>query len=216
MKKLFLFGNSHVCMFNGNDTFVPDGHSQTLSSSHFEYRLQRVGPSTAYNFFWNPKYYPLLIKILEDDPESKKGVIGLILGEIDCRWHIGFISEKNKISFEKCVEECVDRMFMCYIDLKMKGYNCIVFSVHPASTQGHQADPTGPFYGDYRNRNRITIYFNSCLRTKCEIHNIPFCDFFSDLINENLEPKMEYFLDSMHLKGSMVRAIVENKMLQLI
>ena len=212
---IYLFGNSHVSMFTGTDDIVDLYNLTDTESPSYIYRLLRVGPSTAFNFFWNPKYYPFILNLLENDPNSKNAYIGLIVGEIDCRWHLGYNSDKFNISIKKCIDECVDRFFMCYIDLKKRGYKCIVFSVHPASTQPHRPIADGPFYGEYKNRNIITEYYNKVLEEKCNIHNIPYCNYFTDLMNVDYEPKLEYFRDTLHLKG-IVLNIVESKLKSII
>jgi hypothetical protein len=207
-----IFGNSHVSMFTGHDSIIGENSVVISETDSFQYRLQRIGPSTAFNFFWNANYYPNIISILDREASFKDKYIGLIVGEIDCRWHLGYNSNTCGRPIDECIEECVDRFFMCYIDLKKRGYKCIVFSVHPASTQGHREIADGPFYGEYKNRNRITEAFNNLLRQKCKIHKIPYCEYYSDLMHDDYEPKMEYFMDTLHLKGSRVLQIVESKL----
>jgi hypothetical protein len=131
-KSIYIIGNSHTKMFLGNDTLdFPE--NATSESDVFKYIIFNVGPSTAYNFFWNPKYYPTLINRLNNNT-IEFDYISLLLGEIDCREHVINQYIANKKSMEDNIVEIIDRYMMCVIDLKKRGYKPIVFAVHPPTT----------------------------------------------------------------------------------
>jgi hypothetical protein len=211
MSKLsfFFFGSSHVCAFSGTDELFHDNNLHVFERGEIEYKLQRVDPSTAYNFFWNPDYYPKILNMLSYYNVKNTDYISLILGEIDCRTHLGRISETTGRPLIECIEECVDRYFMCYIDLKRRGYNCIVFSVHPGSTYPPCEKHDSPVFGDFEYRNRLTQAFNFLLEHKCKVHNIPFCNYYYELMESQFKPNMDFFMDYVHIRGTLLMPIIE-------
>jgi hypothetical protein len=207
--RVFIFGNSHVSQFSGENYIISPEYISTVSfpSPFFEYCIMNLGPSTAYNFFWNTDYYSRVLHILEQVSPMKDGYVGLLLGEIDCRTHIGRMShtEGNSRSLEEHIEEVVDRMFLCYLDLKKRGYKPVVFAVQPASTALPNENPVSPVYGTYDYRNRITRRFNTMLERKCRVHSIPFCSIFDRLMVDEVTPRPDIFSDYVHIKGEIVR-----------
>jgi hypothetical protein len=206
--KLFIFGNSHVSAFSGTDEIVDD----TLQRSESEdsiYMFQRLGPCTAYNFFWNPNYYPRVLQLLEEHNPKKEFTVCLLLGEIDCRVHIGRNAEKTSRPINECIEEVIDRYLLCLLDLKQRGYRVLVFAVQPASTCPPSTNPDGPVHGHFIFRNLLTRQFNSVLEYKSKLHGFLFCSIFDTLMEDETTPNMEYFIDYVHLRGSMLRTLFD-------
>ena len=205
--RVFVFGNSNVSQFSGQNSIISPEYVSTVSypSDRFEYCIMNLGPSTAYNFFWNTDYYSRVLDILRMVAPEKDGYVALFLGEIDCRVHIGLQAEKSGRPLDECIEEVVDRMFMCYLDLKKRGYTPVVFSVQPASTALPNNNPASPLYGTYDFRNRLTHKFNEFLQKKSRIHSILFCSIFDSLMQDEITPLPDIFMDYVHIKGEVVR-----------
>ena len=211
--RIIIFGNSHVSAFCGLDTIIEE-NLQTFESGHFRYVCQRLGPCTAYNFFWNPSYYPNVLKTLESN-SFKHDTVCLLLGEIDCRLHIGLNSEKSSRPLDECIEEVMDRFIMCLLDLKQRGYKVLVIAVQPASKCPPSTNPEAPVHGHFIFRNKLTRDFNTLLERKCKIHGFLFCSIFEQLMVDDVTPETEMFLDYVHLRGSVVRPMFDQELLKL-
>jgi hypothetical protein len=211
--RIIIFGNSHVSAFSGTDAIIKN-HLQTFESDHFQYVCQRLGPCTAYNFFWNPNYYPNVLKTLESN-DFKKDTVCLLLGEIDCRVHIGLNSEKSSRPLDECIEEVMDRFIMCLLDLKQRGYKVLVIAVQPASTCPPSTKHDQPVHGHFIFRNKLTRDFNTLLERKCKIHTFLFCSIFEQLMVDDVTPDTDTFIDYVHLRGSIVRPMFEQELLKL-
>jgi hypothetical protein len=205
--RIIIFGNSHVSAFSGEDRII-DSTMSRFESEDFIYYCQRLGPCTAYNFFWNPEYYPKVLDFLETS-EFRKDTICLLLGEIDCRLHIGLNAEKMSKPIDECIEEVIDRYILCLLDLKHRGYKVLIMAVQPASTCAPSTVPDSPAHGLYQDRNRITREFNRLLERKARIHGFLFCSIFDFLMLDEVTPKSHIFMDYVHLRGSVVRPIFD-------
>jgi hypothetical protein len=213
--KLCIFGNSHVSAFSGTDEIVDD----TLQMSESEdiiYMFQRLGPCTAYNFFWNPNYYPRVLDLLAQHNPDKEYTVALLLGEIDCRVHIGLNAEKASRPVNECIEEVIDRYLLCLLDLKQRGYEVLVFAVQPASTFPPSTNPERPAHGHFIFRNSVTRKFNTILEHKSNLHGFLFCSIFDTLMEDETTPNMEYFMDYVHLRGSMVRPLFDKALTAIL
>ena len=210
--KIFCIGNSHVNIFRGMDTVFGDDTMGMFTTVH-------IGPTIAYNFYEH--HYPKVLEHLSSSDiniNKKDDYVMLIVGEVDCRWHLPKQAEIQNKNVELLVEECIDRYFQCYLDLLKRGYKVIVWAGHPSTTRGHCDNMAGPIYGNCEYRNRITLYWNHYLQQKSQQHNIPFVSIIKYLMDDNHVTKMEYFMDYCHLKSSKVMPFVEeefNKVLHL-
>jgi len=212
--RIILFGNSHVSAFSGEDRIVGDGLI-TFESDNFIYAVHRLGPCTSYNFFWNPNYYQKVISILEHN-NIKDEIVCLLIGEIDCRVHIGINSELKSKPLDECIEEVIDRANICLLDLKKRGYKVLVIAVQPASTDGPSTNPNNPMHGTYEYRNKLTQEFNTMLERKAKVHDYMFCSIYDKLMIDKYTPNMTYFMDYVHLRGSLVRPMFDEALSKVI
>lgn len=216
MKKIHVIGNSHVSIFSGKSEIIPSyPYSHVYKhSEQIQFHSYHIGPTIAYNFFEH--HYPLVSNILEKHVNKKNDYIMMIVGEVDCRWHLPKQAELQKKDTEILVKECISRFFRCFEDAKQKGYKCIGWGSHPSTNQGHNDDPSCPVYKNVEVRNLISKQFEEQLKNKCEYNSIPFLSILNDLINEDGTTKMEYFLDYCHLKANKVLPSVTEKLELLI
>jgi hypothetical protein len=170
-----------------------------------------------YNFYWNPKYYSKVISLLNNQiTVDNNSYISLLLGEIDCRVHIGKQVLLHNKNIDDVIMEVVDRYNQCLLDLKQRGYKILIFSVHPGSTFPPSENPSSPVVGDHIFRNKITQIFNECLMNKAKIHGYIFCNIYDKLMLDTDTPNMEYFMDYVHLRGSLVRSIYEEELVKIL
>jgi hypothetical protein len=211
---LYLFGCSHVSKFTGLDTIIPVKKLLDYESDRFKYHLCLLGGSLTYNFFWHNDYYGQVLRMLEGKNKANAAV-SLILGEIDCRVHIGKQIQKGR-PVDEAVEEVVDRLLLPLLDLKQKGWKCLVFAVQPASDHPACTLNDCPATGSPQFRNEVTREFNRILARKCRIHAFLFCDVFDEFMRDEKNVDMKYFMDYVHLRGSVVRSMYEAKLTTLL
>ena len=110
-------------------------------------------------------------------------------------------------------KECINRYFKVLYDLKIRGYKVVGWGGHPSTTSGHNSNEFCPVYGDCLQRNKVSKYWNECIKELCEKESIPFISIMDELIDEeNGLTKMEYFIDYCHLKSTMVIDMILKKL----
>jgi hypothetical protein len=132
----------------------------------------------------------------------------LVLGEVDCRWHIPNMANQQNVDILTMTHEFIDRFFRTHIYLKESGYNVIGWGGHPSTTRGHDNNPSEPVYGDCLTRNKITLEWSNYLGEKCKNESIKFISIVKNLIDENGLTKMEYFKDYCHLNPKLYLPVV--------
>lgn len=206
--KIFCIGNSHVNIFRGVDKVFSDDEIEMFTTKH-------LGATIAYHFYEH--HYPKVLEYLSSATINKKDdYVMLIVGEVDCRWHLPKQADIQNKQIEIIVEECINRYVRCYFDLIHRGYKVIVWAGHPSTTSGHCDNMECPVYGNCEYRNKISLYWNQYLKKICEENNIPFLSIIQYLMDDNNITKMEYFLDYCHLKSSMVIPFIYKELKKII
>ncbi len=216
--KIHVIGNSHVSIFAGSSNIIPYYPHKSIFSTkdknneiEIEFNVYHLGPIIAYNFFEH--HYSKVLDIIKDHiVDSENEYILIIIGEVDCRWHLPKQASLQNKTNDIIVEECIERFFRSILDLKLKGYKCIGWGGHPSTNTGHNDSESCPVFGNVLERNKITKYFETKLKEKCIDNNIPFISIVDKLINTDGTTKMEYFIDYCHLNHN----LVFNDIIQLI
>lgn len=203
---IYTFGNSHAHLFTGSNP----GTSGFGEISNDNFTSFSLGPVIAYNFL--DSHYQRLIETLENINISKENdYIMLVVGEVDCRWHLPLQAKLQGRTNEDVVEQCIDRIFNVYLDLIARGYKIIGWGGHPSTTDGHDDDINKPVFGDCLNRNSISKYWDLLLSKKCGEKEIPYVSIIDDLIDNSGLTKMEYFIDYCHLDPIKTKNIYTKK-----
>ena len=203
---VYTFGNSHSHLFTNS----APGTSGVGENSNNLFTSISLGPVIAYNFFEH--HYESLINWINTlSVDKENDYIMLIVGEVDCRVHLPtqIISQNRDV--DDVVNECVNRFFRVYKDLKEKGYNIIGWGGHPSTTSGPDTNASSPVVGECEFRNKISLSWDKRLRYLCEEEGIPYISIIEDLINNNNLTKMEYFMDYCHLKHENVLTLLQEK-----
>lgn len=205
---IYVFGNSHAHFFTGEN---PGLIGISVKKNNF-FTSFSFGAVTAYNFYGH-KYKEMLkcLSEMEIKPEDK---ILLVIGEVDCRWHLPKKAEETNTNINKVVIECVDRFFQTHLDLKNKGYNVIGWGGHPSTNQGHNDNMDCPIFGEVLYRNSISKAWSNYLMKLCMDNNIPFVSVVDDLIEINGKTKFKYFMDYCHLNTELYLEYVIQKFKQ--
>lgn len=200
---IYCIGNSHVWIFTGDTTSFPPIENNKLTPFKTEY----IGPTIAYNFF--DHHLPKVMKILVDKVDKEKDTVMLVVGEVDCRWHLPFQANLQKRKLEDLVLECVNRFFKSILFIQQQGYKVCTWGPHPTTTREHTNDGETFIYGDVQTRNNACLLWNKYLRGLCEKHNIKFHSIYSKLVDGNNVTKMEYLRDYCHLSDEAIPFIIE-------
>lgn len=189
----YCFGNSHAHFFtDSNHTLYGEGDKKNENFRSFS-----LGPVIAYNFM--SSHFPTMVSWINKLNPAKDDPILLVIGEVDCRWHLPYQASVQKRDPIDVVRECVDRFFHAHLALKEAGYRPIGWGNHPSSTQSHDPTPSDPVFGDCLLRNKISLEWSDYLEEKCKKSGIEFISIIRELINVDGLTKMEYFKDYCHL-----------------
>lgn len=209
-------GDSHAMFFSGYDKIQPNWPEKSNNRlPHFA--AYRLGAVLAYNlceYKTKMKGREKLFLLLKQIP--KKDTILLCFGEIDCRVHLLKQAKIQNKDIYATTKECVGRYFQVIQEIKNKGYNIAIWNA-PPSSPNQTENPEYPQYGSCKERNDVTMIFNSLLGELLEKEKIPFISIFNKLINKKGITRSEYLMDGVHLsQAAMSYAINEiNKNLNL-
>ena len=203
---IYTFGNSHSHLFTDSKPSTYGVGENTNNS----FKSISLGPTIAFNFYEH--HFSKLKEYLNNlQIDKDKDFIMLIIGEVDCRWHLPYQASIQNQTNEEIVKECIDRFFRVYLDLKNLGYNLIGWGGHPSTRRGHSDDASEPIFGDCLTRNKISLMWNNILKTKCQEIDIPFISIVEELIDEDGLTYEKYFLDYCHLDHNMCKNLIKNK-----
>lgn len=202
--RIHIIGNSHVRIFTGNDNHVTfyNGQPDIHVVGDIEYYVYHIGPTIAFNFYEH--HFPYVKQIVHRHVNKAVDKVMLVVGEVDCRWHLPKQAATQNRSNSNVVQECCTRFCRCYTDLQNEGYTCIGWGGHPSTNTGHDEIEYQPVYGSVETRNDISREFANTIKTFCDNHNIAFVSILESLIDESNKTKMEYFRDYCHLKSALV------------
>lgn len=202
---IYTFGNSHAHVFTGT-------HPATFGEGNYNtnFKSFSLGATIAYNFYEH--HLSKIYDILANTPfDKEKDYVMLIVGEVDCRWHLPYQANLQNRPINEIVSECIDRFYRCYIDLQKNGYKIIGWGGHPSTTAGHSDNASEPIYGNCIIRNEISRLWDQKLGEKCKVNNIPYISIIEALIDDSGLTKMEYFDDYCHLNHTKTKSLIIEK-----
>jgi hypothetical protein len=170
-----------------------------------------IGPVIAYNFteHHESKCLDVLSKIYMGGD-----IVMLIVGEVDCRWHLPKRIATNNESISNVVNECCSRFFRSVLNLRDRGYKMAVWCGHPSTTEGHRDNYDSPVWGDCLNRNKISLEWKASLEKLSEDNRIPCISIIDDIIMPDGLTDMSYFIDYCHLNTDKTLPMVINKFVE--
>lgn len=200
---IYTIGNSHVNVFTNNSP----GHGSI--GYLYPFKSLSIGPTIAYNFYEH--HYPIVLRTLTELNVKPSDYIILIVGEVDCRWHLPYQAMIQNRNVWDLTKECIDRFYRCHIDLKSRGYNVLSWGGHPSTNSGHDDNSSSPVFGNVLLRNKISKMWDTYMESKSKENDITHISIIDELINEDGTTKMEYFMDYCHLEYNMVKDMISNK-----
>jgi hypothetical protein len=189
---IHVIGDSHVVPFRGSMPFL----------------VHHLGAATAYNLNKknsSTKSNEKLFKVI--DKLSRKDIVMLSFGEIDCRIHIYYQHKKN--NERHSISELIDRTISNYgevmAQLRERGVNFCVYCVSPAANVGNEYKY--PFYGTAEIRSQINRMFNEKLGAFCRSNGYKFIDIYDRVSDKDGLMLKEYAGDDIHLNRKAVRLV---------
>lgn len=200
---IYTIGNSHAHVFtHSKPNYKRVGYKHPFKSIS-------IGPTIAYNFY--ERHYPKVLHCVKTSNITLDDYIVLVVGEVDCRWHLPKQAVIQNKDINCIVKECVDRFFSTHLDLKSKGFKVISWGGHPSTNNGHDDNPNQPIYGDVLFRNKVTKIWDNYLKSKSDQNNIVHISIVDELLNNDGTTKMEYYIDYCHLNYTKVNEIIIKK-----
>jgi hypothetical protein len=211
---IYIIGDSHVSVFSGTDkTHDGQRHIQpefgtcyTLTEgqllpviNRFEQKIPyfcpiKIGSHTAYNSF---NKIPKIERVISEYNIGKQDFIVFCFGEIDIRNHIGFQAQRQNITINQCIENCVDRYLEMILYFKNKGLDIYVYGP-PASSVGWSHNLSVDF-GNVVLRNEMTLFFTDDLEKKCNNYGISVISIAKEMMNKDGTTIHDYIVDDIHL-----------------
>jgi hypothetical protein len=207
------FSNSHPGLIGWGDCtrYSELGWKGTRSDYFISYSANFHNPHyrhvLAHKFV--DRHFSFIINALNQVEMTEEDMVMLIVGEIDCRWHIPKQVDIQNRPIRDVVEEWINDFFPAFVHLKNNGYNVIGWGGQPSTTAGHNNDPENPVYGTCLHRNEISLVWNDLLEKRCRDNNMKFVSIIKQLINPDGLTKMEYYMDYCHLIQAAMPMVIE-------
>ena len=154
------------------------------------YKTLWIDKPTAHNIH---KYEDVIYDNLVD------GINLFLFGEIDCRIHFWYQHKKTNNYIMDLIFTTIKRYldFLLKIDKKIG-----VISISPPGNQLNIFNY--PYYASYDQMKYIYNCFNTVLKIECMGYNIPFINYYQDVIDDNLDRKKEFIADDCHLNEKII------------
>ena len=186
--KIHFIGNSHVSLFSGSYDLFQKDQIDIFKTYH-------LGPTIAYNFYEH-HFFKVLEIIKNSDINKEEDYICLVVGEVDCRWHLPLQANIQNKNINDIVIECVNRFFRCHLELQRMGYKIISWGGHPSTTSGHCDNLNCPVFGECLYRNKIGNIFKNYLKEISDSNNIKFVSIYDYLLNDDGTTNMSFFREN--------------------
>ena len=196
------FGDSHAW----------DGISGWSDCDNIE--SHHLGPRLCYSF---GKDWKKICDISKYNVKNDDSVI-FCFGEIDCRCHI-----HKHITSEKSYKMLIDEIVHNYIEaIKINLQNCkaelkkiCIYNVVPPSRKLEvKQNKEYPFLGSDEERQKYHLYFNICLKEKCEENNWIFFNVYDSYCDYNGYLNKELSDGNVHIKdGRFIKNFINDNLL---
>jgi hypothetical protein len=124
----------------------------------------------------------------------------LVLGEVDCRFHIYYQAKKRNESILFIILETIRNYGLALEWLQCQGVNPIVLGNPPAGTYDRfEHDTPGKPYASPETLSVIYREFNKQMKSFCKSVEIIYLDIYSKTADENGFLKKEFAADAVHL-----------------
>ena len=160
----------------GNSHCVDGWHNLPVTKHH-------LGPVLCYSFATEK-----LKRINLKDHQIVSGdTVIFCFGEIDCRCHVHKHVTEDK-SYQQIIDNIVNGYFEAIQENKdqFESLNIWVFNLPPpVETHNTEEDSSYPFIGSDEERKSYVLYFNECLKYKCQAYKYGYFDIYDKYTDNN-------------------------------
>lgn len=190
---IHIIGDSHVLVFKNKRLFI----------------AHHIGPATMHNLNKetsstqsNEKLFDVINKI-----DTKRDVVMLVFGEIDCRIHIYYQYEKQnkKLTIAELIDRTISNYGYILEKIKLMGIRFCVYGIPALGTQENYYNY--PFYGTPQMRSKIYKEFNNRLKIFCRENNYIYIDIYPKVSDNNGFILKEYMADEVHLNERIINFV---------
>ena len=142
--------------------------------------------------------------------DKKCDFIMLVLGEIDCRFHIYYQAKKRGVFITDVIDETVHCYGLALEWLLSNGVDPIVLGITPVGTYDRfEFDTPGKPYASPEHLSLIYEVFNDRMKSWCNKRAFIYLDIYSKTADEKGFLKKEYAADAVHLNLNAKPLILE-------
>jgi len=138
---------------------------------------------------------------------TKKDIILLVFGEIDCRIHMYNQHKKYEIPIEDVITKTIVNYGKVMEQLKEMNLRFGIYGVPPATTQDNHYEY--PYYASPEEHVKIFRKFNDTLKMYCMLNGFKYMDIYSKVVDEKGFPLEKYKKDDIHLNRKVVKFVEE-------
>jgi lysophospholipase L1-like esterase len=142
--------------------------------------------------------------------DKKCDFIMLVLGEIDCRFHIYYQAQKRETYMSRIITETVYNYGAALDWMERQGVKPIILGIPPTGTyDGFERDTPGKPYASPEILSEIYRIFNNQMKFYCNFYGYIYIDIYSKTADEKGFLKKEYAADAVHLNLNAKPLILE-------
>ncbi len=203
--KIYVIGDSHVNFFSGQESinFVPFEFDIRFCRDILVYfKTFHLGAVLAYNLNRDNSQNRVKEKIeylLSHNIIPQGAYILCCFGEIDIRNQVFKQVERQKVPYQKVVDDILHEYALFLQKMTARGYKMICWGPVASQKDVWHGNKDFPAVGTELERNQATIYFNRQLAKICADLGVHFVSIIDHLIDEKGRTKARYFADKCHL-----------------
>lgn len=200
---IYCIGDSHVCLFSGQDAIQPGWPTRSEDLLPF-FVTHHLGGALAYNLTrkeTQTRGRENLFTILET-AVPPGGQVLLSFGEIDCRAHVLKQAARRNVSRETVVAECLDHYFQVVREVQARGFQVIVYNAVPSAiprARKSRRDDDFVAVGGWRERNHAIREFNAGAKRRCADCGAKFLETAGAFVTAEGKAVGWYYFDAIHL-----------------
>ena len=199
-------------VFLGGKVYYVIGDSHTLCFQHEYFKINHIGPATAYKLGFKKSTTGSrgkVIKILNKLYKEKPINVIFVFGELDVRIHINKASNEKKLGVSEVIDETVSSYisFLEFVKNKYPLINIYVFNVLP---QGEEENIYNyPFYASREKRKKIASEMNEKLKKIVKIKRFNFINVYDQLVDSKGRRIKKFVFDDVHFNRKIMPFVVK-------
>lgn len=200
---IYCLGDSHVCLFSGQDAIQPGWPTRSEDLLPF-FVTCHLGGVLAFNLprtGTTSQGRENLFAALQETVPAGSTVL-LSFGEIDCRAHVLKQAANRSVPLETVVAECLENYFQVVREVQALGFPVIVYNAVPSAIPRARKATNDDDYiaiGSLPERNAAIREFNAGAKRRCAECGAKFLETAPAFVTAEGKAVSWYFFDAIHL-----------------